>query len=129
MDETPSLQYALECALLSVNPIPSKRFGLQSALENLRMWRESSIVLDDTDDYELPYSINRIARLPGSQTVVARTCVAQVSPGRELLITQLQSRYRGIPPKQWIVKPREMTPPSFFEMDHSQDLLVIVQSS
>ncbi|EKM54223.1 uncharacterized protein PHACADRAFT_210040 [Phanerochaete carnosa HHB-10118-sp] len=129
VDGTPSLQYALECTLAGANPIPSKRFGLQVALENLRMWRESSIALDRTEDYELPYPDGTLTRRPGSNTVVARTCVAQIIPGRDILVTQLQSRYRGIPPKQWIVKPPEMTPLSFIEMDQSQDLLVIVQSS
>lgn len=128
IDDTPSLQYGLECALAGVVPVPSKRHGLQSALDNLRKWRESSIALDQTDDYELPFTYATGAeRLPGSNTVVARTCVAQVHPQKDILITQLRSRYRGISPKQWTVKPRSESTPLFFEMDQAQDLFAVVE--
>lgn len=127
MDDTPTLQCGLECALTGVTLTPSKQFGLQTALENLRQWRESSVALDHTEDYELPYlDGDGSARIPGSNTVVARTCVAQINPGRDLLVTQLRSRYRGIPPKQWSVKPEGVTP-VYFEMDQSQDLLAVIQ--
>lgn len=102
----PSLQYSLECVLAGVRQIYSTRVGTQDALEKLRKWRsESSIALDATEEYELPYLRHGANRLPGSNTVVARTCVAQVSlQSRDLLVTQMQSKYRNIPLKQWTMK-------------------------
>ena len=106
------------------------QFCLQNSLDNLRRWRESSIALDHTEDYDLPFlrSDDNNAPIPASNTVVTRTCVAQIYPGKNILVTQLCSRYRGIPLKQWTVKPRDMTP-HYFEVDQSQDLLAIVQIS
>lgn len=123
MDETLPLQYKIECYLAGVIPRDSHQFELGTALNNLRLWRDAAVNFLDTTKYEVDFlDSSSPDTAPHGESVVSRNILAQVKRDGTLLLTQLQSKLRGVPLQTWSIDIRMQ--PHWFEFDYSQDLLV-----
>ena len=91
----------------------------------MRLWRRSSISLDNAAESELPYLRQPEGIFP-SDTIVSSTLLCQIEDNGDLLLTQNQARYRGIQRTQWLLR-NLAGERRRLELDYNQDLIAVVE--